>query len=109
MLLQSTLGHNTINQDGKRQSTVSGECDLFYKGSMFDAASGIITDIYPKTTGRRTVILFDNGIVFDYMNIKSDESHTYHNVYMVLENLMMSHIRTADEIFQDEDMIFYMM
>lgn len=99
---RSTLGHNTINQDGKRQSTVSGECDLFYKGSMFDAASGIITDIYPKTTGRRTVILFDNGIVFDYMNIKSDESHTYHNVYHGFGKLNDESYKTADEIFQEE-------
>ena len=75
------MGHNTINQDGKRQSAVSGKCDLFYKGKLFDAASAIIDEIYPNTTARRTAILFDNDMAFDYVLIESDQNHVYHNVY----------------------------
>ena len=99
---RSTLGHNTVNQDGKRKSAVSGEYDLFYSGRMFDAASGKVADIYPKTFGRRTVVLFDNGIAFDYINIKSDESHTYHNVYHSFGKLNDESYHNTNEIFEEE-------
>ncbi|MFA5341917.1 MAG: heparinase II/III family protein [Clostridia bacterium] len=99
---RSTLGHNTVNQNGKRQSTVSGECDLFYSGKMFDAASGKIQDIYPKTFGRRTVVLFDNGIAFDYINIKSDQVQKYHNVYHSFGRLNDEAYIETLEIFEEE-------
>lgn len=99
---RSTLGHNTINQDGKRQSAVSGKCDLFYKGKLFDAASAIIDEIYPNTTARRTAILFDNDMAFDYVLIESDQNHVYHNVYHSFGKLNDDGYSDCEDIFEEE-------
>lgn len=99
---RSTLGHNTVNQDGKRQSVVSGKCDLFYKGDLFDAASGVIDEIYPNTFARRTVVLFDGGYAFDYIAIESEDSHVYHNVYHGPGSLNDESYSFSDSLLKEE-------
>ncbi len=78
---RSSLGHNTVVQDGKRQAVVSGEYEFFYKGQAFDATRAYVKDIYPKTDGRRTLALFEDSLLFDFVEIESNTKHTYHQVF----------------------------
>ncbi|MFA7672839.1 MAG: heparinase II/III family protein [Clostridia bacterium] len=77
---RSTLGHNTVNEDGQQHMTVDGDYDIFENCGSFDIARATVRNLYVGTDVTRTVILFDEGIIFDSTQVQAKKQHRYHSV-----------------------------
>jgi len=85
---RSTIAHNTIGVDGYAQLPVDGECTIFEEKSEVSVVSAQVKEIAPGVNMQRTIILFDNGLLFDCASVESEEKHKYHYALHSFGNLI---------------------
>lgn len=75
---RSTIGHNTIGVDGKAHLPADGVCTIFEETSAVSITAGKVSEIAPGVDMSRTILLLNDGLLFDFMSVDSKESHQYH-------------------------------
>ena len=78
---RSTLGHNTLEVDGRRQDMRNGVCTVFGETPECSAARGEVQGLIPGVDAARTVLLLEGGLFLDLIEAYSETPHLYRSAY----------------------------
>lgn len=95
---RSTLGHNTVVIDEKNHEKAEGTEVIFEQTREFTILEAVVPQVISGVDMSRTLILFEGGVLFDFVQMESETAHQYDYVLHSLGTLQVKQQRECDHV-----------